>query len=230
MFALITGASEGIGWATAQKLAEEGYNLIIAARNEEKLLRRAEELIEINSEIEVYVHAGNLTDQMKLVELSSLISTEGIDLHILVNNVGQYMEDSVLDESNQLYKSLQINLITPVNLTALLWKDIAENKGHIFNIGSVVSTELRKEAASYTMAKHALRAWNKMLAEELKPKGVKVTGIYPASVYTKSWEDSPVDPSLLIDPEDIATCISNTLKTGYQANTTEIFIETMSGF
>lgn len=89
MFALITGASEGIGWATAQKLAEEGYNLIIAARNEEKLLRRAEELIEINSEIEVYVHAGNLTDHMKLVELSSLISTEGIDLHVLVNNVGQ---------------------------------------------------------------------------------------------------------------------------------------------
>lgn len=229
MFALITGASEGIGWACAQKLAEEGYNLILAARNEDKLLRRAEELVEINPEIEVYVHAGNLTDQTKLVELASLISTEEIALHVLINNVGQYMEDSVLDEHNQLYKSLQINLVTPVNLTALLWKDIAAHKGHIFNIGSILSRDVRTEAASYTMAKHALRAWNKMLGEELRPRGVKVTGIFPASVYTKAWEGSPVDSALLIDPEDIASLISQNLKSGFQAVQSEIFIDTISG-
>ncbi len=230
MYALITGATEGIGWACAQKLAEEGYSLILAARNEEKLLRRADELIGINPEIDVYVHAGNLTDHAKVVELATLISIENIDLHVLVNNVGNYSEDSVLDEHNQLYKSLQINLITPVSLTALLWKDLAATKGHIFNIGSIMSREIRPEAASYTMAKHALRAWNKMLAMELKPKGVKVTGIYPASVYTKSWENSGIDSGLLIDPEDIARCISAALKSGRQANQTEIFIETMSGF
>lgn len=220
--ALVTGAGRGIGRAVAERLLRDGYKTVAVSRTKDELLS----LFEFGDAL---AFSADLTDPHDRALLVKFCHNNHIVPHVLVNNAGGYFTDDVFSETSFLQQNLDINLIQIRELTAALWPQIQSAGGaYVFNIVSVLGKSVRPEAASYTMAKHALSAYNKLLFREGRKHGVKVTGIYPASVYTSAWEGSGVEPSQLIAPNDIAQLITSCLALSPAAVPEEIHLQCMT--
>ena len=156
--ALITGATSGIGRATALRLAKEGYAVIATGR-------RADRLATLRAEIEA---AGGRCTTLAFDVRSeeevrrNLSPLENIDL--LVNNAGLYVT----------------RVIAP--------KMVAAGRGHIFNIGSIAGTEAYENGAVYCASKHAVHAISQSMRADLLSAGIKVTEIRPGMVETEFSE------------------------------------------
>jgi short-subunit dehydrogenase len=83
----------------------------------------------------------------------------------------------------------------------------AAERGMIVNISSINGLAADQHAAAYSISKHALKAWNDALREELRNSGIRVTAFYPGPVNTSSWEGLPVDHQAMIQAEDIAELV-----------------------
>ena len=94
--------------------------------------------------------------------------------------------------------------------------------GYVFNILSVLAKEVRTSAAAYTISKHALKALNDLLREELRPYSIKVCAIYPGSVNTSSWDGISADRESMVQPKDIADFIKNSVTGSKNAFVEEI--------
>jgi short-subunit dehydrogenase len=84
---------------------------------------------------------------------------------------------------------------------------IKVGSGHVFNICSIASLQAYTHGGSYSISKYALDGFSKNLREELKNKGIKVTCVYPGATYTNSWAGSGVEPSRIMESNDIAKMI-----------------------
>ena len=218
---MVTGAGRGIGRAVAASLLTDSYTTVVVARTEKDIVS----LKEIGDALPF---VGDLTSKNDLLKLTEFCAENNIVPHVLVNNAGAYYQDDIFTPDSQLQKNLDANLIQVRELTALLWDSMKANgNGHVFNIVSVLGKNIRTEAASYTMAKHALAAYNRLLFEEGRKQGIKVTGIFPASVYTSSWEGSGVDADKLIAPSDIVQLIRACLALSPAAVPDEIHLQCM---
>lgn len=219
--ALVTGAGRGIGRAVTEYLLKSGYRTVAVARTEKDLRT-------LDTYNNVLPFVADLTQAADRVRLAEFCRVQNIGPQVLVNNAGAYFTDDVFSEPSALQANLDINLIQARELTALLWSGIKAAEGaHIFNMVSVLGRTVRPEAASYTMAKHAMAAYNKLLFREGRKQNVKVTGIFPASVYTSAWEGSGVDASHLLTPEDIVKTIDYCLSLSSAAVPDEIHLQCM---
>lgn len=199
--AIVTGAGRGIGKSVSEHLLRAGYKTVGISRTKNDLESLAEHALFLP-------FVGDITDPAIRTEILEFCNSENVMPNVLVNNAGLYSQDTAVSLPSQLVNSLEINLTQVREFTALFWPRMMQNKSaHIFNIISVLGVSLRSDAASYTIAKHALSAYNKLLVQEGKKQGIKVTGIYPASVYTSAWEGTDVDPKQLISSDDIAQTI-----------------------
>lgn len=177
---LITGASQGIGKATAYQFAQTGYNVVLAARQPERLQAVAEEL---RSHFPVSTLAVP-TDVRDADQVASLVQTAlnqfgAID--VLVNNAGIYIsgpvEEFTLDDWHQ---TLDTNLWGYIHtIHALLPHLIEQGKGTIINLCSIGGTLPLAYLAPYTTTKFAIDGLTQALHTELAPKGIHVGGIYP---------------------------------------------------
>jgi short-subunit dehydrogenase len=220
--ALVTGAGRGIGRTVTEKLASEGYHVVAVSRTRE-------ELSDWPFPERVHGFVADITDASQRQELYQFCLTQNRLPHVLVNNAGLYSQDKVTGEPSILEDSLRINLIQVRELTSLFWEPMATAKNtHVFNIISVLGREIRAEAASYTIAKHALAAYNKLLVHDGKARGIKVTGIFPASVYTSAWAGTGVNPDLLITPQDVAALLLASLALSPAAVPEEIHLGCMT--
>jgi len=219
--ALITGAGRGIGYSIAQFLLLDGYRVVAVSRTESDL----EKLAEYGNIIPFGCDISDVSERKRLVEFCT--QNQFIP-DVLVNNAGAYLQDNIFSEPSLLPDNLEINLIQVRDLTAMFW-DGMKTKGnaYVFNIVSVLGKSVRSEAASYSMAKHALGAYNQLLFSEGRKHGIKVTGIFPSSVYTSSWDGSGVNPAQLIAPSDIAKIVVSCLSLSVAAVPDEIHIKCM---
>lgn len=219
--ALVTGAGRGIGHAVAEYLLKAGYRTVAVARTESDLRTLA-----VHGDVLPF--AADLTQAADRLRLVDFCRTHGIAPQVLVNNAGAYLMDDVFSEASALQANLDINLIQARDLTALLWNTLQATEGaYVFNVVSVLGRAVRLEAASYTMAKHAMAAYTKLLFREGRKHGVKVTGIFPASVYTSAWQGSGVDAGRLLAPEDIAKTVAYCLSLSPAAVPDEIHLQCM---
>ncbi len=185
---IITGASKGIGKAIALRLAQEGVNLVLAARTKETL---DETIKEITSKFKVKA-IGIPTDVSKLDDLKRLVDTamnelKGVD--ILINNAGvssQYpFEKQPLEDIEKLAHT---NYLGYVRLIRLVINHMIEKKsGAIINMvsGSTLCDPLPKTFVTYSSLKVGLRAFLKGLFWELRDHGIKITSILPGVVDTE---------------------------------------------
>jgi short-subunit dehydrogenase len=106
---------------------------------------------------------------------------------------------------------------------------IQAGAGHIFNICSIASLHAYPQGGSYSISKYALEGFSKNLREELKDKGIKVTGVYPGATYTNSWAGSGVAPSRIMEAEDIAKMIFAATQLSPQAVVEDIVMRPLLG-
>lgn len=192
--ALITGASSGIGAATAAKLAEAGAKVGIAARRTEKLedlkwhieAKGGQALvIEMDVVDKIAVEAG----------VKNLVQTYG-SIDILVNNAG-LMPLSDIDQLkvDEWHRMVDVNVTGLLNTTAaVLPHMIKQRSGHVFNMSSIAGRKVFKGLAVYCATKHAVAAFSDGLRMEVGPKhGIRVTCIQPGAVATELY-DHITDP------------------------------------
>jgi NADP-dependent 3-hydroxy acid dehydrogenase YdfG len=175
--AIVTGASSGIGAATAAALTEQGFEVLLGARRRDRLQAVAEP-------IGARFQALDVTDPDSVEAFVAPI--ERLDL--LINNAGGALGlDRIESASDERWRTMwEVNFLGLVRMTrALLPALLASGEGHIVNVGSVAGFETYAGGAGYTGAKHAVRALTKTLRLELIGKPIRVTEICPGLVETE---------------------------------------------
>lgn len=190
-FALVTGASSGIGLEFARQLAEKGYPLIIVS-NEEKIADCAEQL---SKEYGVEVHGlvRDLGIQSAARELYDYCHKQGWEVEVLVNNAGVYHDKDILDDSEG-FTSLIMNLhmYTPAMLCYLFGQDMRERRsGYMLNVCSVTSKMAAQRLGTYGGTKAFLAHYTRALHIELRKYGVHVTDVSPGAVDTGLYSIRP---------------------------------------
>jgi len=175
--AVVTGASSGIGAATAVALAENGFDVLLGARRIERLQTVAEPI-------------GARFQQLDVTDPDSVDAfVAPIDrLDLLVNNAGGALGvDRIEAASDERWRTMwEVNFLGLARMTrALLPALLASGEGHVVNVGSIAGFETYPGGAGYTGAKHAVRALTKTLRVELVGKPIRVTEICPGLVETE---------------------------------------------
>jgi short-subunit dehydrogenase len=205
--AIVTGSTKGMGRSIAEKLSSEGYRVWISARNQ-KELEAAKNEIEAKTGNEVKIHAIDFSSQDQIERYADEILKTGESIDVLVNNVGVYIPDNLKDAAQKLDMQMDVNFYAPYYLTQKLLQKFEEQKaGSIFNICSVVNRKPRVDGASYTISKFAFWGYHKLLHQTLLPLGIKVTGFFPSSINTSSWDGMNAPKDEFVQPDDVADMI-----------------------
>ena len=184
-FALVTGASSGIGLEFARQLAARGYNLLIIS-NVLEINDAADSIHRDYPSLSVIPLVMDLSRQSSARELYEYTHAEEIEIEVLVNNAGVYHDIDILDDS-EAFTSLILNLhmYTPAMLCYLFGQEMRERKhGYILNVCSVTSKIVAQRLGTYASTKSFLSAFTRSLHIELKPYGVYVTDVSPGAVDT----------------------------------------------
>jgi short-subunit dehydrogenase len=224
MNAIVTGATKGIGRAIAIKLAEQGYNLAICARTEQELQLLAESLQHTGRQVEFL--KTDCSSKAEVYEFCRFAAAKLGTIDVLVNNAGAFLPSGILDEDDAAFELQQsLNVNAAYYFSKYIGKLMRDRRsGHIFNICSVASKEIIKNAGSYSVTKTALLCLNNVLRLELAEYNVKVTAILPGSTLTSSWEGTDIPAEKFVQSEDIADMISNILNLSSGANVDELMI------
>jgi NADP-dependent 3-hydroxy acid dehydrogenase YdfG len=183
---LITGASSGIGAATARRFVKAGYRVVLAARRLERLQALAEELQASGGQaLPIAADMSRLEQIQQLVE-TTLTAYGRID--ILFNNAGY----GCLDWLEELEPAHGVSDLIQVNLTGLIWMAQAvlpsmlkQRSGHIINMSSVAGLVAPPTYTVYTATKFGARGFSEALRREVRLFGIHVSGIYPGVVETE---------------------------------------------
>lgn len=229
---VITGATKGIGYAIAEKFADDkqGHTLILCARNEAELQNKATQLQARFPRTTIHIFAADVSNKSEIAAFANDINSIGTT-DILINNAGIFIPGSCHEEpEGQLEKMIATNLYSAYHLTrALLPKMLAAQSGHIFNMCSIASITPYANGGSYSISKYALSGFSQNLREELKPKGIKVTGIYPGATLTGSWDGIEIAPERIMDASDIAQMVYAAAHLSRQAVVEDIIIRPQLG-
>ncbi len=178
--AVVTGASSGIGAATARALATEGFSVVCAARRTDRIQALAED-------IGGTAVVCDVTDDASVADLAG---TVGDSLHVLVNNAGgaQGMEQ-VADGDVEAWRWMfDVNVLGPLRVTkALLPALLDSGDGVLVNIGSTAGRIAYEGGGGYTAAKHGLAVMTETLRLELVGRPVRITEIAPGMVRTEEF-------------------------------------------
>jgi NADP-dependent 3-hydroxy acid dehydrogenase YdfG len=177
--AVVTGASSGIGAATARQLAAAGYDVIVAAR-------RAERLQQLAAETGARVAVVDVTDEASVQALAAQLET----CHVLVNNAGGAFGLAPVGEANDAdwQQMWDVNVMGMMRVTrALLPKLEASGDGVIVNVTSTAGHGVYEGGGGYTAAKHAERAVSETLRLEVFGKPIRVVEVAPGMVATEEF-------------------------------------------
>ena len=177
-YALITGASRGIGKGIALELAKAGYNLVLTCKqNKEALASVANQAKEYGSS--VYTYVGDISDTSICEDLFSFLNKNTITIDVLINNAGisyvGLLQDMSFDEWNNC---INTNLSSVFYTSKLCIPQMLQKKqGHIINISSVWGNVGASCEVAYSASKGGVNAFTKALAKELAPSGIQVNAI-----------------------------------------------------
>ncbi|KAA0578300.1 SDR family oxidoreductase [Azospirillum sp. B21] len=184
-FAVVTGGSDGIGYAIAQAFAREGADLCLVARNADRLADAAARLA--RSGIQVTTVAADLGHPVGLERVAAEIAGLGRAVDVLVNNAGTATFVPYLEADRAQYDhSIALNVTAPFFLTQALVPLMPAARGSVINISSYFSGKMLpgRPSSLYSLTKGALNSLTKAMAYELAPRGIRVNAIAPGTVDT----------------------------------------------
>ncbi len=216
---LVTGATSGIGEATARRFAEAGYRIIITGRRIDRLEKFKKELEE-SFKTEVLSLCFDVRDKAAVEKNLAHLPEEWSDIDILVNNAGlavglSHIDDGDIDDWDRM---IDTNVKGLLYVTRAITPGMAtRNRGHIINIASIAGKQVYENGAAYCASKHAVDALSRGMRIDLLKHGIRVTNIAPGLVDTefslvrfKGDEQRAKTPYVGLKPlvgEDIATVI-----------------------
>jgi short-subunit dehydrogenase len=197
--AIVTGASSGIGYVYADRLAGRGYDLILVARRGDRLQELAVKL-EKKYSIKAEILAADLEKEADLSRLETMI-TSNPAVQVLVNNAGiarlKPLADAPVQES---LSQIALNITALTRLThAVLPAFKARNEGIIINIASVLALHALPISSVYSGTKAYVLNFSRGLQQELAETGVKVQVVLPAATATELWDISGVPLAALTE-------------------------------
>ncbi len=185
-WALVTGASSGIGLQIAHQLAGLGYNLAIVSRDD-NALARAQQQIATEHGIEVRRLTLDLVDRDAATKLHDWTSSQRLEIEILVNNAGAFSFLDVTESSPERIEQLiGLHVVTPT-LTCRLYGAEMVRRGHgrILNMSSYSIWMPLPGLALYSASKDYLKNFSRAFAKEVREHGVTVTAVCPAGVFLR---------------------------------------------
>ncbi|XP_067950823.1 3-oxoacyl-[acyl-carrier-protein] reductase FabG-like [Watersipora subatra] len=189
---LITGASSGIGKATAKHFASLGSKLVITGRNESALQDTAGAC---KGAVDILQFLGDLTEESVVEELVHKTIEHYGQLDVLVNNAGMVEMGGIETTSLEQYdKTMNVNLRVIYHLTMLAVPHLIATKGVIVNVSSVTSLRAFSGILAYCLSKAALDQFTRCIALELAPKQVRVNSVNPGVVITNMHTSLKEDP------------------------------------
>ena len=199
----ISGASQGIGLAIAEKFFQENFEVIICARGEEKLLAAKKRMPGL------HIITCDVSKKTEVKKLAERLNNEFGALDILVNNAGVFQPGEIHREDDEVYETMmRTNMDSAYYLTKGILPLMMDKKaGTIVNIASVASITPYANGGSYGISKFAMLGFSKNLREELKPRGIRVISIMPGAVKTPSWDGVDVPEERLMPDTDIAELV-----------------------
>jgi uncharacterized protein len=194
--AMITGASRGLGKEYALQLAQKGYDLLLIARNDERLKKLQAEIIEQYS-VSVIAMRADLTQEQDVIKIIDLMQQHTVDL--LINNAG--FGTSGLFVQNEIEKcmqmvQLQIDAITRL-CHACLPGMIERNYGDIINVGSTIAFMTQRYNVIYAATKYYLTGFGSALNRELEGKDVFIQTLFPGLTRTEFYDTPELAPARL---------------------------------
>ena len=212
--ALITGASSGIGKATALAFAKAGIDVALVSRSQDKLEAVANAALEIGVKAKAYV-----LDLAKIEEVKAGISAIAADfapIDILVNNAGMgYTNPLVETPLSDWQRVIDLNLTSVFQcILGILPAMRDQQRGTIINVASIAGQQPFPEWGAYSVSKAGLIALSKTLAAEERNHGIRVVTISPGAVNTSLWDSDTVKADLnrsaMLTPEIVAQSILHT--------------------
>lgn len=217
--ALITGATAGIGKATAEKLAKEGFDIIITGRREENL-KTVEKGIKNKYNVEVLTLCFDVRNYADVQKSLGNLPKEWQDVDVLVNNAGLAVGLNPIQEGDvdDWERMIDTNIKGLLYVTRTISPKMIERRsGHIINIGSIASKEVYANGGVYCATKHAVDALSKGMRLDMVKYGIKVTLVCPGAAETefsvvrfkgdKNKADKVYDGFVPLVAEDVADVI-----------------------
>lgn len=188
-WALVTGASSGIGAEFARKLAGRGMHLVLTARREEQLHELASEL-DTRHGTKTHVIPGDLTDPAFPRQLFDAIQDKGVEISMLVNNAGFGDVCAVANsDAQKLLRMVQVNVAALTELTYLYLPEMIERgNGQIINIASVVAFQPVAYMPVYSASKAYVLHFSEALWAECRDHGITVMALCPGTTRTDFFE------------------------------------------
>lgn len=232
--AFITGATSGIGKATAIHFANNGINLVLCGRRQKRLDALEDEL---NGKVEVHTLNFDVRNKESVQEAITSLPKEFAQIDILINNAGNaHGLDPIQDGSTEDWDAmLDINVKGLLYVAKALMPQMIERKsGHIINIGSTAGKEVYPKGNVYCASKHAVDAINQGMRIDLNPYGIRVGAVNPGLVETEFSKvrfkgdeeraENVYKGFQPLKPEDIADIIHFVVTRPYHVNIADLIV------
>jgi 3-oxoacyl-[acyl-carrier protein] reductase len=224
--ALVTGGGRGIGRAISKALAAAGAHVVVTARTQGQIDAVAKEVAGAGGRATAM--AMDLADEGSVRSVFAAVRERLGRLDVLVNNAGIGFYGAVKDfPIEHLDRMVAVNLRGAFLCCQEAMRIMAPQKsGYIINISSVVGFKGYPKQAGYTATKHAVMGMTKSLAVEAQEHGIRASAILPGGVDTAMVREArpDLDPSILLQPEDIAGAVLYLLSLSARAAVDEIYI------
>lgn len=206
---LVTGGTKGLGRAIAEIFADNGFAVCVCARTQADLDAMQADWAARFPQSELLACQADVSKKSDVLHFSRFVREHWSALDVLVNNAGVFLPGAISNEREGTLETLmETNLYSAYHLTrALLPVMLARGRGHIFNMCSIASILAYPDGGSYSISKFALLGFSKVLREELKPRGIKVTALLPGATWSDSWGDSVFPENRLMQAEDIGKIV-----------------------
>ncbi len=208
MLALVTGGDRGIGYAIAKKLAENGYDVVLAALDRKRLKKAASDFEKLG--VKAHWFVCDVTDDRQIKKLAKDVSRIG-KLDLLINNAGvAYNKDFMENSQEEIDEMLAVNLRGLINCTKELLPLM--KKGTIINISSGAGKYGFPGLAVYCATKFGVIGFTESLAREMSGKGIRVYAICPGATQTDMWDALYPGSRATYVPEDVAVEVMELIK------------------
>jgi len=232
--ALVTGATSGIGRATARILARNNYKIILCGRREDRLTELEKEL---SAFTQIHTLSFDVRDKKAVFESINALPSDFSKIDVLINNAGNAhgLDPIQTGDLEDWDAMIDINVKGLLYVSkAIIPKMIEQKSGHIINIGSIAGKEVYPNGNVYCASKHAVDALNKSMRMDLNPYGIRVGAIHPGMVETEFSEvrfkgdtDRAANTYKDMKPlqaEDIADIIHFVVSRPYHVNIADLIV------